>query len=134
MGKKVIQYGSTMVLKISLIIMIIGTIFTLVPGLLFKIIGLALLTFGFFACHAIISSLVTSRVQDNKVQASALYLFFYYLGSSIIGTFSGYFWDYFSWIGVIALIVGLLTIGLILVHIKETPRVVTTRSKDLEVI
>jgi len=49
----------------------------------------------------------------SKAQASSLYLFFYYLGSSISGTVGGFFWLHFGWGGITALITTLLLLAFI---------------------
>ncbi|WP_394239030.1 MFS transporter [Niallia oryzisoli] len=115
MGKKAKQYGTSLILKMSFLITITGAVITLFPNLISKIIGISIFTFGFFAAHSIVSALVTERAKENKAQASSLYLLFYYLGSSLVGSFGGYFWDHFSWIGVIAFLFSLLTAGFVLV-------------------
>ena len=60
--------------------------------LLLILAGIVAVTFGFFGGHSIASSWVGSRAVTAKAQASALYLFCYYLGSSAIGTLGGVFW------------------------------------------
>ena len=40
----------------------------------------------------------------RKAQASALYLFFYYVGSSVGNTAGGFFWSMNGWTGVIMMI------------------------------
>jgi YNFM family putative membrane transporter len=59
-----------------------------------------------------LSSWVGLRAQHSKAQASSLYLFFYYLGSSIAGTAGGYFWKLYGWVGVVMFLSGLLLIAL----------------------
>ncbi|MBU8880573.1 MFS transporter [Bacillus sp. FJAT-29790] len=115
MGAKAAQYGKSFILKLSIILTICGAALTLLPTLIFKIIGISLFTFGFFGSHSIASTLVAERAKVNKTQASSLYLLCYYLGSSFVGSFSGYFWEHFHWIGVIAFICSLLAIGFVLV-------------------
>jgi YNFM family putative membrane transporter len=48
---------------------------------------------------------VSRRAQSAKAQAASLYLFFYYLGSSISGTLGGVFWSRHGWAGVTLMIV-----------------------------
>ncbi|PLT35418.1 MFS transporter [Bacillus sp. V5-8f] len=115
MGKKADQYGYSFILKLSIAIMLVGAIITLLPSLIGKILGISIFTFGFFGSHSIASSWVGEYALQNKAQASSLYLLFYYLGSSMVGSFGGYFWLHFHWIGVIALILFLLLIGCTLV-------------------
>lgn len=122
MGNKAKQYGTDIILKISFLITIIGAVITLFPYLPVKIIGISIFTFGFFAAHSIVSAIVTERAKENKAQASSLYLLFYYLGSSFVGSFGGYFWDHFSWIGVIAFLLSLLTAGFVLIVKCFTPK------------
>jgi YNFM family putative membrane transporter len=73
------------------------------------------MTFGFFGAHSIATSWVGVRATTARAQASSLYLAFYYLGSSLVGTLGGYCWDHGGWSGVVAatgaMIVGLLAIA-----------------------
>ncbi len=55
---------------------------------------------GFFAAHSVASSWIGPRARRAKGQASSLYLFSYYLGSSIAGTLGGVFWHSYGWNGV----------------------------------
>ncbi len=111
MGNKADQYGHSFVLNISLALTIAGAVITLMPPVLAKILGVSLFTFGFFGCHSITSAWIGERANINKAQASSLYLLFYYLGSSLVGTFGGYFWTHFHWFGVISFTVTLLTLS-----------------------
>lgn len=69
------------------------------------------MTFGFFGAHSMLSSWVGLRAQHAKAQASSLYLFFYYLGSSIVGSCGGFFWSSYGWWGVAAFIGVLLAVA-----------------------
>ncbi|WP_411739191.1 MFS transporter [Peribacillus sp. S4] len=103
MGKLADQYGRSVVLLIGIAIMLMGALLTLLAPLLLKIMGLALFTFGFFGAHSIASSWVGSLAdKSEKAQASALYLLFYYAGSSIVGASGGLFLMKFGWGGVIS--------------------------------
>ncbi|CDL81622.1 hypothetical protein XCR1_160020 [Xenorhabdus cabanillasii JM26] len=63
----------------------------------------------YWAAHAIASGWVGARAKRAKAQASSLYLFCYYAGSSISGTLDGIFWSFYQWNGV-AIFISLLTI------------------------
>ena len=63
----------------------IGVVLTLPENLWLMIIGVGVVMIGFFGGHSIASSWVGLRAQTGKAQASALYLFFYYVGSSLAG-------------------------------------------------
>lgn len=129
MGKLADQYGRTSILNISLLIMLTGACLTLDNHLWIKILGLPILTFGFFGSHSVASSWVGRRALHDKAQASSLYLFFYYTGSSIGGTTGGVFWSSFGWDGVIGMIVGFLILALLLSFFLS--RVTATKSIDL---
>ena len=111
MGRLSDTLGRRKVLWIGLVIMVTGAALTLVEPLGLKIIGIAIFTFGFFGSHSIASSWVGRRAQTAKAQASSLYLFFYYFGSSTAGTAGGFFWSNFGWGGVIGFIICLLLLA-----------------------
>jgi YNFM family putative membrane transporter len=90
--------------------------------LVLVILGVAVVTFGFFGGHSVASSWVGLRAREAKAQAAALYLFFYYLGSSVAGSAGGVFWDHAGWKGVAAFVAVLLLIALSIA--------VTTRGKS----
>ncbi|HHJ4328409.1 TPA: MFS transporter, partial [Klebsiella pneumoniae] len=76
--------------------------------------GILLFTFGFFAAHSLASSWVGRRALQARGQAAALYLFCYYLGSSLAGTAGGLFWQGLRWPGVSLFIAGLLALALLI--------------------
>lgn len=113
-GKLADRLGRRSVLWVMLSVMLAGLLLTLVNSLVFILIGMALFTFGFFASHSVASSWVGRRARAPKALASALYLFFYYLGSSVIGWLCGYLWSHGGWPGVVALLGSLLGAGLMI--------------------
>ena len=62
---------------------------------------------------AVASSWIGRRATKAKGQASSLYLFSYYAGSSIAGTAGGMFWHYAGWNGIGVFITTLLVIALL---------------------
>jgi YNFM family putative membrane transporter len=112
------RIGRRKVLWATILVMLAGVCLTFVGGLAGIIGGMAVMTFGFFGAHSVASSWVGLRARQNKAQASSLYLFFYYLGSSIVGWSGGLCWAAWRWHGVggyIALLLGLafgLSLGL----------------------
>jgi MFS transporter, YNFM family, putative membrane transport protein len=105
MGMLADQYGRRKILQISLLILLVGACITLDTNLWLKFIGLAVFTFGFFAGHSIASGWIGKLSKHDKAQASSLYLFFYYVGSSIGGTAGGIFYKDYGWVGVIGMII-----------------------------
>ncbi|MGZ4135381.1 MAG: MFS transporter [Tumebacillaceae bacterium] len=114
MGRLADQYGRRKVLWIGIAIMLSGGLLTLTTLLWLKIFGIAVFTFGFFGAHSIASSWVGRRAVHDRAQASSLYLFFYYVGSSIGGTAGGSFWSHFGWGGVISMIAAFLLLAFVL--------------------
>ena len=100
-GRLVDRVGRRGVLWPMLSIMLCGLVLTLSQSLSIVILGTAVFTFGFFASHSVASSWVARRASAPKALASALYLFFYYLGSSLVGSFTGLLWERDGWSGVV---------------------------------
>jgi YNFM family putative membrane transporter len=111
-GKMADAFGRGRVLIASLVLMIVGVLLTMSISLPVIVGGIACLTFGFFAGHAVASGWVGRLALHAKGQAAALYLLAYYIGSSVIGSYGGHFWTAFGWGGVVGLIAALLLVGL----------------------
>ena len=102
-------------LYLTLATMVLGALVTLSQDVATMVVGIALFTCGFFGAHTIASSWVGIRARTARAQAASLYLFSYYLGSSVSGTVGGLFWTSYGWEGVVGLILALLGIGICLV-------------------
>jgi YNFM family putative membrane transporter len=92
--------GPQKVLPITLGLMLAGTVLTRAGSLPVVVIGIAVLTIGFFGSHSVASASVSSRAQTSRAQASSMYLFSYYAGSSVVGSLGGVFWSIDGWSGV----------------------------------
>jgi YNFM family putative membrane transporter len=84
---------------------------TMMRPLIVIIIGIGLVTIGFFAAHSVASSWVSIRARQGTAQASALYLFFYYMGASIAGSVGGIFWSAYAWMGVATFLIALQVVA-----------------------
>lgn len=62
-----------------------GLLLTLADNLTAVVVGLVLITAGFFAGHAVASGSVSHTATEGRAQASALYQMAYYTGSSLGG-------------------------------------------------
>lgn len=111
MGHLATKLGRDRMLKLGIALMIAGVALTLIPYLPLIVFGMAVLTFGFFGSHAIASAWVAANAAHARGQASALYLFAYYLGSGGLGTLGGFFWSGAGWVGVSALLLGILAVA-----------------------
>ncbi|TVT83243.1 MFS transporter [Pseudomonas sp. H3(2019)] len=107
------KLGRRKVLWATIMLMLAGLALTLFTPLALVIIGMLIFTFGFFAAHSVASSWIGRRATKAKGQASSLYLFSYYAGSSIAGTVGGVFWHLGGWNGIGLFIGGLLVIALL---------------------
>jgi MFS transporter, YNFM family, putative membrane transport protein len=110
-GTQVKQFGRSRMLALTMATMVVGALITLSQDLSVIVTGTAIFTCGFFGAHTIASSWVGSRAHTAKAQAASLYLFCYYLGSSISGSVGGLFWSSYGWEGVVFLILALLGAG-----------------------
>ncbi|CAL4325955.1 Inner membrane transport protein YnfM [Buchnera aphidicola (Protaphis terricola)] len=108
------RYNRVDILIRSFLLMILGLIITQFEQMIAIILGLIIFSSGFFASHAIASSWVSIYAKFAKVQATSLYLFFYYLGSSVFGIFSGIFWFYSKWLGISIFMIIILIFGITL--------------------
>ncbi|MFI7322315.1 MFS transporter [Streptomyces venezuelae] len=85
-----------------------GLLLSLSPSLVLVLLGLVLITAGFFAGHAVASSSVSRTATTGRAQASALYQSAYYLGSSAGGTLGAVAFHAGGWAGTVGL--GLLAV------------------------
>ncbi|WP_038860780.1 MFS transporter, partial [Pseudomonas sp. R62] len=111
------KLGRRKVLWATIALMFAGLALTMFTSLLLVIVGMLVFTFGFFAAHSVASSWIGRRALTAKGQASSLYLFSYYAGSSIAGTAGGVFWHLGGWNG-IGLFIGALLLIALLVALK----------------
>lgn len=112
MGRLMQRFGRRLVIRGTIFSMACGALLTLPDSLICIVVGVALFTCGFFGVHSIASGWVSRRATSYRAQATSLYLFSYYLGSSISGTLGGYFWMHADWPGVSSMICLLLIAAL----------------------
>lgn len=108
MGRLMQRFGRMFVIRATIAAMAGGVLLTLPESIISIVAGVALFTCGFFGVHSIASGWVSRRATSYRAQASSLYLFSYYLGSSISGTLGGIFWVQYHWLGISAMICLLL--------------------------
>jgi YNFM family putative membrane transporter len=112
MGELAGRYGRRRIIGLAIVLMPIGIVLTLPVSLPLTILGVGVLTAGFFGGHSIASSWVGLRAETAKAQASALYLFFYYAGSSLAGSIGGWVFASDGWPGVAAFVGALTALAL----------------------
>jgi YNFM family putative membrane transporter len=94
------KLGRRRVFWVPVVLLIAGVAMTDLAPLWLIVAGIALATIGFFGAHSIASAWVGRRAAANRGKAAALYLFFYYLGSSLLGSAGGIGWTKAGWNGV----------------------------------
>ena len=114
LGGLIERHGRSRILFCALAIMACGLLLTLLPQLVAVVIGIVLFTIGFFGAHAVASAWVGVLAGEARAQASSLYLFSYYMGSSISGTGGGFFYSTWGWHGV-TLLIFLLLVAAVLI-------------------
>ncbi len=100
MGHLAGKLGRRKVLWSAFALLLAGVGLTLAASVWGILAGLVVLTFGFFGGHSIISSWVGRRGGVSRAQASSMYLFAYYMGSSIAGAGGGLFYAAAGWNGI----------------------------------
>ncbi|TIW27712.1 MAG: MFS transporter [Mesorhizobium sp.] len=108
------RWGRRPLLIAGMAIMLAGLGFTLSARLALIVVGVALLTVGFFVAHAVASGWVGALAGRTKAHAAALYLLFYYMGSSVLGSAGGWFWSAGGWLAITAYSAILVLAGAIL--------------------
>jgi YNFM family putative membrane transporter len=127
--------GRRLIFWMPVVLLILGVGLTALRPLALVIAGIGVVTIGFFGAHSIASAWVGRRALGNRGQAAALYLFFYYLGSSVLGSAGGVAWSRAGWPGVAVFCVGLsgiaLALGLVLRGVSPLPQNVPTPPRPL---
>ncbi|MFC5662876.1 MFS transporter [Kitasatospora misakiensis] len=110
----------------------LGLLLSLADSLVWALLGLVLITAGFFAGHATASSAVGRTATEGRAQASALYLIAYYLGNSLGGTLGADAYHATGWSG--AAVIGLTAMTLaagVTLYATRQAHTATRRGKGL---
>ena len=121
-GRMVDRYGRPPMLMLTTAVTLGGLLLLAMGNLVAVVAGLVVTTGGFFAAHSVASSWVSVRSRTLGVQGSAVYVLFYYLGSSVGGTVGGVAFSADGWRGVTyytcALVAGALVIAVALRNLR----------------
>jgi MFS transporter, YNFM family, putative membrane transport protein len=130
-GRLAERFSRRAVVPAGCLITAAGVLLTLPASLPCIAVGLAVMTAGFFAVHGVASSWAPVRAHAGGVasaQAASLYLFAYYLGSSVFGNLAGHAWTMGGWPAVVALSLALLVVsGLLAAWLRRTPALIAGR-------
>lgn len=114
-GRMAGRRGRLPVLLGAIAVFVLGVVLTLMSSLPVIIVGLVVLTAGFFAAHAVASGWAGARTRAAGAQAPAVYNVAYYAGSSVMGWFAGIVFAGLGWPGLIGLIAMLAGVAACLV-------------------
>ncbi|MFC3695168.1 MFS transporter [Chenggangzhangella methanolivorans] len=112
-GALVERLGGRATLICGFLSMLGGVGLTALAFLPAVVAGIALVTVGFFVVHSATSSMIGPRAGAARGHAASLYLLFYYVGSSVVGSVGGWFWQHGGWSAVAAGAGALTSVGLI---------------------
>jgi YNFM family putative membrane transporter len=132
-GRLCDRLGRRRMLWVTVLAAIVGTWVTEPDFLPSVLVGLLVMTMGFFGGHSVASSWVGRRASalpgGSPGQASSMYLFAYYLGSSVGGSLGGIAYDHWGWLGLVVYVTALLAaatgLGLLLRRVGA-PALTTT--------
>ncbi|MFJ4596665.1 MULTISPECIES: MFS transporter [unclassified Kitasatospora] len=128
-GRLAARLGRRGALYVSIGVTAAGLLLSLTESLVCALLGLVLITAGFFAGHATASSAVGRTATEGRAQSSALYLIAYYLGNSLGGTLGADAYHATGWPG--AATVGLTAMTLAAaVTLYATRRAHAARRED----
>ena len=114
------KYGRVFLIRLSFACLLLGSITTIWQPITVLVMGICLVTVGFFVGHSVASGAVGRVALNGKGHATSLYLMFYYLGNSVTGTLGGWFWHLGAWSAVVILTTGIALLGFIFsVFMKE---------------
>lgn len=126
-GRLTARFGRLTTILVSMLVMIAGVVLTTTTPLVVVVLGLIMLTMGFFAAHSAASAWTGLLAGEGKAQGTAMYNLFYYAGSAFIGWVGGFFyiaggWTLTGWFCVAVVAFGALIAGGVLRR-EKTARV-----------
>lgn len=122
-GKWVKRYGREPLLMLASVLMVVGTLITLIDTVSAIVVGFAMMSFGFFTLHSTCNTWVAERASAHRAKATALYLCSYYLGAALGGPYLLPFWQQANWQGVVVASLAILLLQQILVIILSKQKI-----------
>ena len=123
-GQWSLRFKSTSGIVLGTVVSLTGMLIALIPNLYAMFIALILISGGAFFTHSLAYAWVSSKAQQAKASATALYLVHYYAGGSLGGFYLIYCWQHGGWnsvaLGGSLLYIAILTLTYKLNSIQET--------------
>lgn len=124
-GRLADMFSRRLVVPIASLVLAAGLLLTVPDRLLLVVLGVAVMTGGFFAVHGVASGWVPVRAHAAGIApgpAASVYLFAYYLGSSVFGSVAGLVWSAGRWPGVMTLTLALTGVVILLALLLRRTR------------
>ena len=102
------RYGRGVVVLASALLMLAGALAVAASSLWIALAGLLVFTASFFALHSTASGWVGLIAERDRAEASSMYVFCYYMGSSILGAATGRAFETLPWAGFVGVLAALL--------------------------
>ncbi|MCU7844833.1 MAG: MFS transporter [Candidatus Thiodiazotropha sp. (ex Monitilora ramsayi)] len=111
-GRLMSGRSQPMGMALGVLILMAGSLLTLIPHLYGIVLGLFVNALGFFFAHTQAAGWVTRHAERARASATSLYLAFYYAGATLGGFYLDAFWHWGEWKGVVvgSLLVLILTL------------------------
>lgn len=110
-GRLADSKGRPLVLGVAMPVAVTGLLLTVPHALVAIVVGVGVFTGGFFAAHTVASGWVGAVAQRDRAEASAIYLFSYYLGGSGAGALGGLVYGVGGWPATVGFVGALLLAG-----------------------
>ncbi len=98
------RFGATPALTMWVALMAVGAVVSLADALIAVVLGLVLITAGFFGTHAVSNGLIDARAGAGRSLAPSLYNWGLYGGSSVLGWAGGAAFVAVGWSGTASLV------------------------------
>lgn len=116
-GQWSLRFNPTSGIVLGTLVSLLGMLIALIPNLYAMFIALVLISGGAFFTHSLAYAWVSSKAQQAKASATALYLVHYYAGGSLGGFYLIYCWQHGGW-STVALGGSLLYIAILMLTYK----------------
>lgn len=110
-GRLAARRSRRSVLLLGNAVMASGVLLTLVPSLPVVILGMVVLTAGFFGAHAVAAGWAGASAVAGRAQSASLYNLGYYAGSSVFGFLGGTFLHLAGWPGTVGMVLALVAVA-----------------------